>query len=193
MAKQPPEASAEVRGLGHVTVAEVSKRTGMTRGSLYHLWPTQEAYRFDLMRSIHPGRSAAPDAGSSVAGTSSIAEEVEAAVRVAIADVGYRSSLSFHPYSRSDAARGLASECASAVVEPLLRVIHEELARSRRRLRDEFDDDHLRSTISALVQGIAVLGLMHQQRHSTADVDALVVSAQESVDAVLMHFTVPMR
>jgi AcrR family transcriptional regulator len=182
---QPPPSAAEVRALGHVTVAEVAKRAGMTRGSLYHLWPTQEAYRFDLMRSLHAKRQETPAAGSTVA------DEVAAAVRVAIADSTYRSSLSFHPYCRSDAASRVMSEGVSVMLDSVLAAIRTELDRRQRKLRDEFGEDHLRSTVSAIIQGVAVIGLMHQQRDACADIDRLVISAQESVDAILTHFTDP--
>lgn len=184
---QPPPPTAEVRALGHVTVAAVAKRAGMTRGSLYHLWPTQEAYRFDLMRSLLVGRP------TGAAERSSVADAVAATLRVAIGDATYRSSLSFHPYSRSDAAAGVMSEAVSVMLESVLAAVRAQLARSELRLRAEFDDGHLRSTISALIQGAAVIGLMSERSGDRADLNSLVTSTQESIDAVLAHFTEPVR
>jgi AcrR family transcriptional regulator len=38
--------------LAHVKLAEVAERAGVTKGALYHLWPSQEAYWRDLLQHL---------------------------------------------------------------------------------------------------------------------------------------------
>ena len=38
--------------LAHVRIAEVAERAGVTKGALYHLWDSQEAYWHDLLRYL---------------------------------------------------------------------------------------------------------------------------------------------
>jgi AcrR family transcriptional regulator len=38
--------------LANVKVAEVAQRAGVTKGALYHIWPSQEAYRRDLLEHL---------------------------------------------------------------------------------------------------------------------------------------------
>lgn len=186
---QPPPADAEVRALAQVTIADVAEQAGMTRGSVYHLWPTQEAYRFDLMRSLgdpDPSAAAADD-------DRSVRAETARAVRRAVGDVTFRARLSFQPYTRSAAAAGVMSEQIDAMVDDLLDAIRTELRGSGLQLRAEFGEDHLRASVGGIVQGLAVLGLMHDGSGTGPDVEQLVTSAQESVEALLGHFTEPVR
>jgi AcrR family transcriptional regulator len=38
--------------LAHVKLADVAQRAGVTKGALYHLWPSQEAYWRDLLQHL---------------------------------------------------------------------------------------------------------------------------------------------
>lgn len=38
--------------LAHVKLAEVAERAGVTKGALYHIWPSQEAYWSDLLQHL---------------------------------------------------------------------------------------------------------------------------------------------
>lgn len=38
--------------LAHVKIADVAERAGVTKGALYHLWPSQEAYWRDLLQHL---------------------------------------------------------------------------------------------------------------------------------------------
>jgi AcrR family transcriptional regulator len=46
-AKQVP-----LDALANVKVADVARRAGVTKGALYHIWESQEAYRRDLLRHL---------------------------------------------------------------------------------------------------------------------------------------------
>jgi AcrR family transcriptional regulator len=41
--------SAPMAALANVKVADVADRAGVTKGAVYHIWPSQEAYRRDLL------------------------------------------------------------------------------------------------------------------------------------------------
>lgn len=41
--------AATVDALANVKVADVADRAGVTKGAVYHIWPSQEAYRKDLL------------------------------------------------------------------------------------------------------------------------------------------------
>lgn len=45
-----------VDALANVKVAAVAERAGVTKGALYHIWPSQEAYRKDLLVYLLEGR-----------------------------------------------------------------------------------------------------------------------------------------
>jgi AcrR family transcriptional regulator len=45
----PPDAGL---ALAHVKVADVAERAGVTKGALYHLWPSQEDYWHDLLEFL---------------------------------------------------------------------------------------------------------------------------------------------
>ncbi len=44
--------TATVDALANVKVAEIADRAGVTKGALYHVWPSQEEYRKDLLRRL---------------------------------------------------------------------------------------------------------------------------------------------
>lgn len=45
-------AAATVDALANVKVADVADRAGVTKGAVYHVWPSQEAYRKDLLARL---------------------------------------------------------------------------------------------------------------------------------------------
>lgn len=45
-------AAATVDALADVKVADVAERAGVTKGAVYHIWPSQEAYRHDLLARL---------------------------------------------------------------------------------------------------------------------------------------------
>jgi AcrR family transcriptional regulator len=45
-------ASGPVDALANVRVADVARRAGVTKGALYHIWESQEAYRRDLLAHL---------------------------------------------------------------------------------------------------------------------------------------------
>ncbi|MGB6058689.1 MAG: TetR/AcrR family transcriptional regulator [Microthrixaceae bacterium] len=49
-----PEQSADatVDALAHVLIADVAERAGVTKGAIYHVWPSQEAFRRDLLAKL---------------------------------------------------------------------------------------------------------------------------------------------
>ena len=44
--------AATVDALANVKVADVADRAGVTKGAVYHIWPSQEAYRKDLLARL---------------------------------------------------------------------------------------------------------------------------------------------
>ncbi|HTN99836.1 MAG TPA: TetR family transcriptional regulator, partial [Microthrixaceae bacterium] len=49
--------AAPVDALAHVSIADVAERAGVTKGAIYHIWPSQEAFRRDLLiRLLDHGR-----------------------------------------------------------------------------------------------------------------------------------------
>lgn len=44
--------SATVDALANVKVADVADRAGVSKGAIYHVWPSQEDYRRDLLRRL---------------------------------------------------------------------------------------------------------------------------------------------
>ena len=42
----------EVEGLANVRIADVARRAGVSKGALYHIWPTQEAFRRELVAHL---------------------------------------------------------------------------------------------------------------------------------------------
>ncbi|MEI2697366.1 MAG: TetR/AcrR family transcriptional regulator [Microthrixaceae bacterium] len=44
--------SATVDALANVKVADIADRAGVTKGAIYHVWPSQEEYRKDLLRRL---------------------------------------------------------------------------------------------------------------------------------------------
>lgn len=45
-------AAATADALAHVLVSDVAERAGVTKGSVYHIWPSQEAFRRDLLTKV---------------------------------------------------------------------------------------------------------------------------------------------
>ncbi len=43
---------ATVDALANVKVADVADQAGVTKGAVYHVWPSQEAYRKDLLQRL---------------------------------------------------------------------------------------------------------------------------------------------
>ena len=53
--------SAPMAALANVKIADVAERAGVTKGAVYHIWDSQEAYRRDLMAHL---RAATGDRGA---------------------------------------------------------------------------------------------------------------------------------
>lgn len=45
-------AKGAVDALGNVRISEVAERVGVSKGSIYHIWPSQELFRLDVLKHV---------------------------------------------------------------------------------------------------------------------------------------------
>lgn len=192
VAARAPGPDAEVRAPAHVTVEGAAERAGVVRGAVYHHWSSQEAYRMDVVASLADARPADADGPEEPAHPPNLDEAVGAAVRTTVRDPAVRVRWSLLPYTANDTARRLLADGDRALVDGLVHAALRELDAAGRRLRPGFTDEHLRSVVAGLVQGLGLIGVAQADEHDDR-LDALVGSAGITLRSVLDHFSEPTR
>ena len=158
--------AATVDALANVKVAEVADRAGVTKGAVYHVWPSQEEYRKELLerllehsnskgvRELH-GLLSDPEVLSSDPRTIMLryADFVFEALKD---DPAFFARFSFYVYAANPEVAELLARGDDAVVEDFAPFLEQYLALRGRRPRPPFDTRLMLISINALFQGLCL-------------------------------------
>ena len=196
-------AAATVDALANVKVADVADRAGVTKGAVYHVWPSQEAYRKDLLaRLLEHNRQ------SGVREMSDLLQDVDLLrgdPRVVLLkhadyvfdrlkdDPAFFARFSFFIYASNPEVSELLARGDDAIIEDFGPYVEMYLQLIGRRMREPFTVAMLLTSISALFMGLCL-----RYRTSPELVDPTPVDGERVVsmyafglEALLTHFSEP--
>ena len=186
-----PDAAGQSRALAHVSVPQVARRTGATRGAVYHLWSSQEEYRLAVMRSLYDElRVECPaEPGDDASGRTSdrLCEAVVEYMRLLLDEPAFRAGLSYLPYSGDAQVRDLLDEGDVAMAGPLLAAVTDHVAACAGDEGLRWSEDRLLVAIHAVLQGLCLVHLLGGATDDACEIEALFESGVESVEALIGH------
>jgi len=208
LATTQPDEQGEARALASVSVPAVAARTGMTRGSVYHLWSTQAQYRLEVTRSMYDQLRCVPMADGApgpeehlteeqseveplVVGLASppVGEVVVDHMRSLIMEPAFRAGLSFLPFSADAEVRELLHEGEAVMTAQLHRSVTAHLAASAHDDELNWPLERLLAAIDSALQGLCLVHLLGGGTHEGDDADALFDRGRRAVDALILHVT----
>lgn len=158
--------AATVDALANVKVADVADRAGVTKGAVYHVWPSQEAYRKDLLErllehnrqtGIREMREVLEDPELLRGDPRSIllryADEVFDALKD---DPAFFARFSFYVYAANPEVAELLASGDDGVIEDFGPYVEQYLALVGRRIREPFTTELLLISINSLFQGLCL-------------------------------------
>jgi AcrR family transcriptional regulator len=158
--------AATVDALANVKVADVADRAGVTKGAVYHVWPSQEAYRKDLLErllehnrqtGIREMREVLEDPELLRGDPRSIllryADEVFDALKD---DPAFFARFSFFVYAANPDVAALLASGDDGVIEDFGPYLEQYLALIGRRIREPFTTELLLISINSLFQGLCL-------------------------------------
>jgi len=196
-------AAATVDALANVKVADVADRAGVTKGAVYHVWPSQESYRKDLL-----GRLLEHNRQSGVRQMSELLQDVDRiqgdprSILLQHADFvfdtlkddpAFFARFSFFIYAANPEVNELLASGDDGIIEDFGPSIELYLRLIGRRIREPFSVALLLTSISALFMGLCL-------RYRTSpdmveptppDGDRLCSMYAFGLEALVMHFSEP--
>ena len=158
--------AATVDALANVKVADVADRAGVTKGAVYHVWPSQEAYRKDLLErllehnrqtGIREMREVLEDPELLRGDPRSIllryADEVFDALKD---DPAFFARFSFFVYAANPEVAELLASGDDGVIEDFGPYLEQYLTLVGRRIREPFTTELLLISINSLFQGLCL-------------------------------------
>jgi len=159
-------AAATVDALANVKVADVADRAGVTKGAVYHVWPSQEAYRKDLLARLleHNRQSGVREMSDLLADT----ELIEGDPRTILQrhadyvfdtlkdDPAFFARFSFFIYAANPEVSELLARGDDGIVEDFGPYIELYLRLIGRRVREPFSVSLLLTSVNALFMGLCL-------------------------------------
>ncbi len=159
-------AAATSDALAHVLVSEVAARAGVTKGSVYHVWGSQEAYRRDLLERILDRSTSAwtQDIAHLVkAGQNSdgnpvdlLLDACDAAFDIAKNDPKFFVRFSFYLYATNPEVNELLSRGDKMLLEHFGGALELYLSLLGRRVREPFSIEMIVTAASSLLMGLTL-------------------------------------
>lgn len=198
-------ADGDVDALANIKIADIAEREGVAKGSLYHIWPSQESFRLDVLRNLLETTSRL-----SIAGINGLIEEQRergadpSQVLVATADLAFDrlkddnrflARFGFCLYGNNPEV-GKAFRDGNRELEERFAMVVEDLILSQgRRVRPCLADSSLTTFAEAMLNGLCLLnrsspGLIDGHRNSDLERTPPSLFAQ-AIQAICRHFTEP--
>lgn len=194
---------ATVDALANVKVADVADQAGVTKGAVYHVWPSQEAYRKDLLqRLLEQSRQAGirelrqllddPEVLNTDPRTI-MHRYADFAFGALKEDPAFYARFSFFVYAANPEVSALLASGDDAVIEDFGPVIEQYLELIGRRVRAPFTTELMLISINSLFQGLC---LRHRTSPDLVDrrigPDGLGMYAH-GLESIVMHFSEPVH
>ena len=197
-------AGAAVDALANVKVAEVAERAGVTKGALYHVWPTQEAYRKDLLERLleHSRQSGVRELGELLSDEEltrdprrALREHAEYVFGTLKDDPTFFARFSFFLYAADPEVNELLNRGDAAVIEEFTPFIEGYLELQGRRIRAPFTVEMLLVSMNALFHGLCLRYRSSPDlvdKHALDDPDGANMYAF-GIEALAEHFSEPIE
>jgi AcrR family transcriptional regulator len=197
-------AAATVEALANVRVADVAERAGVSKGSIYHIWPTQEAYRHDLLeRLLEQSRQAGVRELARLLDDPEVLTQGPRRAMQAHADFVFETlkddpaffaRFSFFIYASNPAVAELLARGDDAVTAEFAPFMESYIELLGRRIRPPFTIELLLTSINSLFQGLCL-----RYRTSPDLVDKPALGGDDDgpsmyafgLDALVRHFSEP--
>lgn len=151
--------------LSHVKIAEVARRAGVTKGALYHLWPSQESYWSDLLDHLLEehrlfGSETVASVGTQLTdrlGTRpGLRELADALFEQVREDPGFFARISLFAYLHDDAVRAALDGEFRATLALASPAIDAAVRSMGRRFECDGDRQDLLVSLAALLEGLCL-------------------------------------
>jgi len=151
--------------LAHVKLADVAERAGVTKGALYHLWPSQEAYWSDLLHHLmDTTRLVGADKLATVAAELAAATDGDPSLRgfanalfdSLSSDPAFFARISLFSYLDDEFVRGCLDEEFRTAIERTTPVLADAVEAMGRRPRSAGALTEMAVAISALLEGLCL-------------------------------------
>ncbi len=190
--------------LSHVKLADVADRAGVTKGALYHVWPSQEAYWRDLLADLIErhhllGAEQVMGIGTLVAAAAgpspTLRDYTDALFQAVRSDPAFFARVSLFSYLDDDTVRSDLDAEFRSTLEGALPVLEAAIARTGRRLADGATIWDLAVAIGSVLEGLCLQyrispdrtpDLVHEDGHTSslfaAATEALVLGHTVATD-----------
>lgn len=168
--------------LAHVKVADVAARAGVTKGALYHLWPSQEDYWNDLLAHVlrHDRRAGESDLPEILHSARTLLDDrtdpwayAELVFEHFRDDARYLARISLHSYLFDDDIRSALDRDFRTAVARFGDVIAEALRVRGRRLLPGVSAEDLVVALASLLQGMCLEHRIDPDRAPTLELDGV--------------------
>ncbi len=187
--------------LAHVRIADVAERAGVTKGALYHLWDSQEAYWHDLLEFLLEERRLAgfadlPDLSQDVAaevdGPPTTVQWSNAVFDHFKDDPTFYARIGIFSYLHDDGVRAGLAEEFRTTMDRFEAMTADWVRAVGRRARPGMEIRDFAVAVTALMQGLCLEHRVDPARTPDIDVDGPRVSLfAAGVDGLLEAFTEP--
>jgi AcrR family transcriptional regulator len=188
--------------LAHVKIADVAERAGVTKGALYHIWDSQEAYWRDLLQHLMDGNrlfgaDQLDDIGRRISEASAtrptLREYANAVFDSMSQDPAFFARISLFSYLHDEAVR---ADLDSEFVETLGRItpaLEQALSDMDRRIREGSTLMDFAVAVAALLEGLCLQYRISPERTPDIPVrgDTRWTLFAASAEALLYGYTEP--
>lgn len=194
---------ATVDALADVKVADVADRAGVTKGAVYHIWPSQEAFRHDLLaRLLEQHRQKGVRQMLELLERADIVgDDLSRLLRIYADfvfdamkdDPAFYSRFCFFVYAANPTVSELLASGDDGVVADFSPYLELYLELIGRRVREPFTIPMLLISINALFQGLCLRyrtspDLVERDRNADKDGSSLYA---DGIEALVLHFSEP--
>lgn len=158
--------AATVDALANVKVADVADRAGVTKGAVYHVWPSQEEYRKDLLqRLLEQSRQAGIRELHELISDPEVLQQDPRTIMLRFADYVFEAlkddpaffaRFSFFVYAANPEVAALLASGDDSVVDDFGPLVEQYLQLIGRRVREPFTTELMLVSINALFQGLCL-------------------------------------
>ncbi|CAN5579730.1 hypothetical protein BH10ACT3_BH10ACT3_01760 [soil metagenome] len=188
--------------LAHVKIADVADRAGVTKGALYHIWDSQEAYWRDLLQHLMDGnRLYGADQLDDISGrisaasatTPTLREYANAVFDSMSQDPAFFARISLFSYLHDDAVRASLDAEFRSTLDRIAPALQGALDDMRREIRPGSSLTEFSVAVAALLEGLCLQYRISPDRTPDVPLGGRVRWSlfAASAEALLMAYTVP--